>query len=85
MSQSGLTDEASTDELTYALTLELPEKIFVPLLHAAKSANQSPEEWLVENLDKQLNTDGVDLRRHFGAVDRSIDADLARAYDSTNP
>ncbi len=73
--------------MTYALTLELPEKIFVPLLHAAEAANQSPEEWLMENLDKQLNANGVDLRRHFGAVDlgrptgannHSIDADLAR-------
>ena len=45
------------------------DELFLPLLHAAKSANQSPEERLVENLDKQLNADGVDLRRHFGAVD----------------
>lgn len=76
------------DYMTYALTLELPEKIFVQLLQAAKSASQSPEEWLVENLDKQLNADGVDLRRHFGAVNlghptgvntSSIDADLAHA------
>lgn len=76
-----------------AVTLDLPAEIYEPLRQLAERADQTPEEWILSNLRRQLvPTYDKNLRRHFGAVNlgvatgadnESIDADLARAYTTT--
>jgi len=77
----------------YAVTLELPDDVYQPLLQMAVAAHQTPEEWLLVNLRRQLAIYDPKLRRHFGAVNlgqptgadnQSIDADLAQAYGDVN-
>jgi len=79
--------------MSHTLILELPDELYQPLLQAASNTRQTPEEWLVANLHRQFALRDEKLRRHFGAVDlgaptgadnRSIDADLARAYADTH-
>ena len=73
----------------YPLTVELPEELRQPLLRQATTVGQTPEEWVVTALRRQLVVHDERLRKHFGAVNlgaptgadnASIDADLARAY-----
>ena len=77
----------------YPLTVELPEERRQPLLRQATTAGQTPEEWVVTTLRRQLVVRDERLRKHFGEVNRgvptgadnaSIDADLARAYENTH-
>jgi hypothetical protein len=77
----------------YPLTVELPEELRQPLLRVATAIGQTPEEWVVTTLRRQLVVRDERLRRHFGAVNLGaptgtdntrIDADLARAYADTH-
>jgi len=71
------------------VTLELSDEVYQPLAQAASAVRQTPEEWIVASLRRQLVAYDARLRRHFGSVDlgaptgadnRLIDADLAHAY-----
>ena len=73
----------------YPLTVELPEELRQTLFRQATTVGQTPEEWVVTALRRQLVVRDERLRKHFGAVNlgaptgadnASIDADLARAY-----
>lgn len=75
--------------MSHALVLELPDDVYQPLLEAASAADQTPEEWVVTNLRRQLVKPDEKLRRLFGSIslgkptgteNEQIDADLARAY-----
>jgi len=77
----------------YTVTLELPDEVYQPLSQAASALHQTPEDWIVASLRRQLVTYDARLRRHFASVDlgaptgadnRLIDADLARAYADTH-
>ena len=79
--------------MSYPLTVELPEELRQPLFRQAITVGQTPEEWVVTTLRRQLGVRDERLRKHFGAVNRgvpteadnaSIDADLARAYVETH-
>jgi hypothetical protein len=73
----------------YPLTVELPEELRQPLFRQATTVGQTPEEWVVATLRRQLVVRDERLRKHFGAVNSgvptgadnaTIDADLARTY-----
>ena len=77
----------------YPLTVELPEELRQPLFRQATTVGQTPEEWVVTALRRQLVVRDERLRKHFGAINlgaptgadnASIDADLARAYVDTH-
>lgn len=84
--------------MTVAITLDVPTELYTVLRQQAESTAQTPEEWMLTNLRRQLlqaqsGQPDQNLRRHFGAVNLgaatgadndSIDADLARAYATTN-
>jgi hypothetical protein len=79
--------------MSYPLTVELPEELRQPLFRQATTVGQTPEEWVVTTLRRQLGVRDERLRKHFGAVNRgiptgadnaSIDAYLARAYAETH-
>ena len=76
--------------MTFQLTLKMPDELHQPLVDVASLTGQTPEEWIVTVLRKQLPQRDRRLRSHFGAVDLGhptgadnarIDADLAVAYD----
>ncbi len=76
------------------VTLELPDEVSQPLARAASAVSQTPEEWIVASLRRQLVAYDARLRRHFASVDlgaptgadnRLIDADLAHAYAYADP
>ena len=75
--------------MTYQLTLKMPDDLRQPLVEVSSLTGQTPEEWIVTVLRKQLPQRDRRLRRHFGAIDlgyptgadnAGIDADLANAY-----
>ena len=79
--------------MSYPLTVELPEELRQPLFRQATTVGQTPEEWVVTTLRRQLVVRDERLRKHFGAVDlgtptgadnASIDADLAQVYANTH-
>lgn len=75
---------------TIAVMLDVPADIYAPLCELADHAEQTPSEWILGNLRRQLvQSRDQKLRRHFGAVNlgvatgadnAAIDADLVRAY-----
>lgn len=79
--------------MTFQLTIKLPDDLRQPLTDVAASTGQTPEEWIMTVLSRQLPRRDSRLRRHFGAIDlghptgadnASIDADLARATAETH-
>jgi hypothetical protein len=77
----------------YAMTIELNEELYQPLLQLAAVAHQTPEEWMVANLQRLLGVRDDKLRRHFGSINlgsatdvsnERIDADLARESIATH-
>ncbi len=85
--------------MPHQLTLELPDEVYQPLVHAAQQAGQSLEQWAAAQLCSYAASSvkqGADLARllaHAGAVDLgqptgadndNIDADLAREYGSAH-
>jgi hypothetical protein len=79
--------------MSYSLTIELPDELRQRLFQVASAAKQTPQEWLVASLRRQLIVRDDRLRRHFGAVNlgtptgvdnTQIDIDLARAYADTH-
>ena len=49
--------------------LELPDEVYQPLVQAAATVSQTPEEWIVASLRRQFVAYDARLRRHFGSVD----------------
>jgi hypothetical protein len=85
--------------MTHQLTLEIPDEIFRPLAQAAAQKGQSLEAWATAQLRScaatahQQAADLTRLLRHAGASDlgeptgadnNSIDAHLAREYESSH-
>jgi hypothetical protein len=85
--------------MPHRLTLELSEEVFQTLAQAARQAGQSLEQWATAQLrscvassSKQASdlqrlmahAGAVNLGKPTGADNESIDADLAREYDSTH-
>jgi hypothetical protein len=79
--------------MTFQLTIKLPDDLRQPLTEVAALTGQTPEEWIMAVLRRQLPRRDDRLRRHFGAVDlgyptgasnEAIDADLARALTETH-
>ena len=79
--------------MTFQLTIKLPDDLRQPLTDVAASTGQTPEEWIMAVLRRQLPRRDNRLRRHFGAIDlghptgadnASIDMDLARAMTETH-
>ena len=78
---------------TIAVMLDVPADMYEPLRQLAEHAEQTPSEWILGNLRRQLvQSRDQNLRRHFGAVNlgvatgadnEAIDADLVRAYAMT--
>lgn len=75
--------------MTYQLTLKMPDDLRQPLVEVSSLTGQTPEEWIVTVLRKQLPKRDNRLRRHFGAIDlghptgadnAGIDVDLTAAY-----
>jgi hypothetical protein len=73
----------------HSLTITIPDHLQAQLTQAASATHQTPEEWVVSLLQRQLPLRDPRLRRHFGAVNlghptgtdnAEIDEDLAKAY-----
>lgn len=75
------------------IALDVPAEIYEPLRDLANRSAQTPAQWILGNLRRQLvQPRDENLRRFFGAVNlgiatgadnAAIDADLARAYTSS--
>lgn len=84
--------------MPHALTLQLPDEVYRPLVQAASQAGVTPEEWAVARLRactprNDFKEGKARLMRHVGAVNLgyatgadndSIDADLGREYGSNH-
>jgi len=80
--------------MTIAVTLDLPDEIYEPLRQLAARTEKTPEEWILADLQRHfVQRRDQNLRLHFGAVNlgaatgadnESIDADLVRAYATTD-
>jgi hypothetical protein len=73
----------------HALTITIPDNLRQPLIQAASVKHQTPEQWVMMLIQRQLPPRDLRLRRHFGAVNlghptgadnEQIDDDLSRAY-----
>ncbi|MFN8487525.1 MAG: hypothetical protein U0350_08040 [Caldilineaceae bacterium] len=77
------------------LTVQVPSEIYEPLLQMATAAHQTPEQWIITNLRRQLKNPMLDpqLRRYFGSANlgtptgvdnQTIDEELAHQYNATH-
>jgi hypothetical protein len=85
--------------MAHILTLQLPDEDFEPIVRAAATAGQTPEEWARARLRAaapssaersaalarlMVHAGAASLGTATGADNESIDADLAREYASTH-
>ncbi len=75
--------------MSFPITVTLPDELRQPLIQAASVTQQTPEQWVMTLIRRQLPPRDQRLRRHFGAVNlgyptgadnRQIDEDLAQTY-----
>lgn len=75
--------------MNHSITITIPDHLHQRLTRVASATHQTPVEWVISLLQRQLPPRDPRLRQHFGAVNlghptgtdnTQIDEDLARAY-----
>jgi hypothetical protein len=67
--------------MAHTLTLEVPEKVYVPLVKAAQQTGKTPEEMAVQYLTSVVTRfDDDPLEKFIGAFDSGV-ADWADRHD----